>query len=124
MFMNFQPKPMTRAMKESHSSPLANLGRETAAREKLLDRFVNLHSINASLDFLQRQCLPSFHSFPKFSLRVARAPAHDCACQIAKISGLRVTWKDIQNNQRIRVQRSEAALMWIAGLIAACHNCA
>src|SRR4029077_10885978 len=112
MLMNFQPESMTRAMKESHPSTLANLGRETATDEEFLDRLVNRHPIDASFDFLYCEGLATFHSFPKFSLCVGGAPAQHCACHVAKISGLRVTREDIQNNQRIRVQRSEAALMW------------
>src|SRR5467141_475603 len=124
MLMNFQSQPVTGAVKKSDSSALANFSRETPAGEKFLDRLVNRHSIHASFDSLQGQCLPSFHRFPKFSLRVARASAQNGAGHVAKISGLRVARENIQNNQRIRVKRSESALMWIAGLIPTCNNCA
>src|SRR6266550_2726099 len=99
MLMNFQSQPVTGAVKKSHSSALANFSRETPAGEKFLDRLVNRHSIHASFDSLQGQCLPSFHRFPEFSLRVARASAQNGAGHVAKISGLRAARENIQNNQ-------------------------
>src|SRR5213594_333490 len=99
MLMNFQSQPMTGAVKKSHASALANFGRETASGEKFLDRLMNRHSIHASFDLPQGQRLPSFHRFPKLSLCVARAPAQDRAGHVAKISGLRIAWKDIQDNR-------------------------
>src|SRR5436309_1301466 len=50
MLMNFQSKPVTGPVKESHSSSFADLSWEAAAGKKFLDSFVNRHSTDASFD--------------------------------------------------------------------------
>src|SRR5437016_1442656 len=55
MLVNFQPKSMPGAMKESDPSASAHLSRKTPFSEKFLDRLVNRHPINSCLDSLQRQ---------------------------------------------------------------------
>src|SRR5438445_13604596 len=115
---------MTSAMKESDAPAFANPSRKTAPGEKFLDRLMNRHPIDASFDLFQSQGLPSFHRFPKFSLRVARASAQNRAGHVAEISCLPVARENIQDNQLIRVKRSVAALVRVAGLVATRDNCA
>src|SRR5438067_4108137 len=122
MLVNFQAQAVTCAVKKSYAPATANFSRETTAGEKFLDSFMNCHSVDASLDSCQGQCLPGFYCVPTFSLRLACASAQHRPRHVAKISGLRVTRKNIQNNQRICVQRPKAALVRVASLIATCDN--
>src|SRR5947209_5305657 len=103
MFVNLETQAMPCAVKKSYAPPAANFGRETTAAKKFLDSFVNCHSVDPGLDPSQSQRLSCFHCVPKFSLRLACTSAQHRSRQIAKISGLRVTRKDVQNNQRICV---------------------
>src|SRR2546430_2572101 len=50
MLVNFQPKSMPGAMKESDPSASAHLSRKTPFSEKFLDRLVNRHPINSFRD--------------------------------------------------------------------------
>ena len=52
-------------------------------------------------------------------MRFARAAAHNRSRQVAAVTGLRVARKNIENDQRVRVKRTEPALVRIARLIAA-----
>src|SRR5213080_1194324 len=119
MLMNLQPQPMPGAVKESNAPALANLRWKTTLAEELLNCLVNCHSIHSRFDLFQSERLPGFYCFPKLSLRIARAPAENGPRHVAEISGLRVARENIQDNQRVRVKRTEAALMRIAGLVAA-----
>src|SRR5205823_11331975 len=97
MLVNFQPKSMPGAMKESDPSASAHLSRKTPFSEKFLDRLVNRHPINSCLDSLQRQRLTGFYRFPNLTLAFARASAQHRPSHVAKISGLRVAWKNIED---------------------------
>src|SRR5439155_20859202 len=119
MLVNLKPKAMSRPMKETNAPAFANLRRETALCEEILDCLVNCHSVHSRFDFSQSERLSGFHRFPNLSLRIARSPAKNGARHVAEISGLRVARENIQDNQRVRVKRTEAALMRIAGLVAA-----
>src|SRR5207247_9316229 len=99
MLVNFQPKAMPGAVKESDPPASAHFSRETAFSEKFLDRLVNRHPIDSRLDSLQSERLTGFYRFPKFTLTLARAPAQHGPGHIAKISDLRVAWTNIEHNQ-------------------------
>src|SRR4029434_9925490 len=118
MLVDFQSESVTGAMEKSDAASFPHFRWKSATGEEFLDRFVNCHSVNAGSDSFKGQRLPSFDGFPKFALRVARASAQDRACHIAEISGLRVAREDIENDQRVCVQRAVAALVRVAGLIA------
>src|SRR5438128_5637152 len=119
MLVDLEPKPMACPMKESNSPAFADLRRKTTLCEEFLNCLVNRHPIRAGLDLFQSQRLPGFHRFPKSSLRFARAPAQHSASHVTEVAGLRVSWKNIENDQGVRVQRTEPALVRIAPLIAA-----
>src|SRR3979490_754033 len=99
MLVNFQSKPMSGAVEESDAPASAHSGLKTAFGEKFLDRLVNRHPIDSCLDSLQRERLTGFYRFPELTLSFARASAHHRPGHVAKISGLRVAWKDIEDNQ-------------------------
>src|SRR5437660_11087541 len=99
MLVNFQPKSMPGAMKESDPSTSAHLSRKTPFSEKFLDRLVNRHPIYSCLDSLQRQRLTGSYRFPKLTLAFPRSSAQHRPSHVAKVSGLRVAWKNIQANQ-------------------------
>src|ERR1041385_5638902 len=113
---------MACTVEKSNAPAIPYFGRETATGKEFLNRFVDGHSVNASLDFLQRQCLPGFHRFPKFPLRFARPPAQHCASHVAEISGGPVAWENVQADKRICVERNVASLVRVASLIASGHN--
>src|SRR5438132_14027259 len=98
MLVNFQPKSMPGAMKESDPSASAHLSRKTPFSEKFLDRLVNRHPINSCLDSLQRQRLTGFYRFPNLTLAFARASAHHRPSHVGKISGPRDAWQERQEN--------------------------
>src|SRR5215470_11676547 len=98
MLVNFQPKPMPGAMKESDASAFAHFSRKTAFGEKFLDRLVNRHPIDSCLDSLQSERLTCLHRRPKLALGFARPSAQNRSGHVAKISCLRVAWKNIEDN--------------------------
>src|SRR4030095_8801454 len=119
MLVNFQPEAMPRAVEESHASASAHLRCKTALGEKFLDRLVNRHSIDSRLDSLQSQRLTGFHRLPKLSLGLGGASAQNRSGHVAKISGLRIARKNIEDNQRVCVKRPVASFMRITRLVAA-----
>ena len=121
--MDLQPQAMTRAVKKSNLTPIADFGRKTPIGEKLLHFVVQLQAIHTRLHFSQRQLLPCAHRLPKPALLFTRAPAHNRPRHIAEVTCLRITRKDIEDDERICFQRAEPALMRIARLIAAGHDC-
>src|SRR5437764_1422565 len=84
---------------QDYGSPSAHLSRKTAFSEKFLDRLVNCHPIDSCLDSLQRERLTGFYCFPQLTLAFAGTSAQHRAGHVAKISGLRVAWKNIEDNQ-------------------------
>src|SRR5215471_15152840 len=50
MLVDFQAESVASAVEKSDATPVAHLRWETATGEKPLDRFVNSHAIDASLD--------------------------------------------------------------------------
>src|SRR4029077_16698529 len=101
----------------------------TAFSEKFLDRLVNRHPIDSGPNSLQRERLTGFYCFPKLTLAFAHASAQHRPGHVAEISGLRVAWKNIEDNQRIGVKRTVAPLMRSARLNATgdsrtCRNAA
>ena len=117
--MNLQAESVTGPVEKSDILSFPDLGRISAVLEKLLDRLVNFHSVDAGFDFSKCESLSLFHSFPKFALCLACSSAHNCPRQIAPITGLGVAREDIEDDQRVRVERTESALMRITSLIAA-----
>src|SRR6266699_78862 len=122
MLVHLESEPMACPMEESNSPPFAHLRRKTALCEEFLNSLVNRHSIDSRLDFLQSKPLPGFHRFPKFSLRIDCSPTQKLASHVTEIACLRVARKNIENNQRVGMERTKAALVRIAGLVAACDN--
>src|SRR6266478_2174719 len=122
MVVHLESEPMACPMEESNSPPFAHLRRKTALCEEFLNGLVNRHPVDSRLDLLQGKPLPGFHRFPKFSLRLARSATQNGARHVAEIAGLRVARKNIENNQRVGVERTKAALVRIAGLVAAGDN--
>ena len=121
--MNLQAEPVAGAVKKSDVLAFADFGRIAALLEKRLDSFVNFHSVDPGSDFAKRELLPLFHRFPKFALRIVRSSADNSPRHIAPVAGLGVARKNIENDQRVRGKRTEAALVRIAGLIAAGDDC-
>src|SRR5438132_7616468 len=119
MFVDFQPKTMPGAVKESDAPTSAHFSWKTALGEKFLNRPVNRHPIDSCLDSLQSKRLTGLHGIPKLSLSFARASAQNRARHVAKISRLRVARKNIEDNQRVRVKRTVTPLMGITRLVAA-----
>src|SRR6202023_1782484 len=119
IFVDFQAQAVTGAVKESDVYSFPDFGRITALVEQRLDRLVDLHSIHAIFDFAQREFLAVLYGLPKFALRLARAPAHNCPRHVAPIASLRVARENIEYDQRVRIQRTEATLVWIACLVSA-----
>ena len=99
MLVNFQPKAMPGAVKESDPPASAHLSRKTAFSEKFLDRLVNRHPIDSCLDSLQSERLTGFYRFPKFTLAFAGASAQHRPGHVTKISGLRVARENIEDDQ-------------------------
>src|SRR5439155_12431472 len=110
------------AVKESDAPPSAHLSQKTAFSKKFLDCLVNGHPIDSCLDSFQSERLTGLHCLPKLPLRLARASAQNRSSHIAKISGLRIAWKNIEDNQRVCVKRTVAPLMRITCLVAAGDN--
>src|SRR5260370_39199434 len=123
IFMDLQADPMAGAVEKSNVFPFSYFGGIAALLEKLLDRLVNFHSVHPGFDFSERELLPCLHCLPELAVRVTSASAHDGARQIAPVTGLRVARENIEDDQRIRVERTEPALVRIASLIAAGHDC-
>src|SRR5438067_730043 len=90
MLVDFQPKTMPGAVKESDTPASAHFSWKTALGEKFLNRLVNRHPIDSRLDSLQSKRLTGLHCIPKLSLSFARASAQNRARHVAKISRLRV----------------------------------
>src|SRR5207247_5497648 len=109
---------VTSPVKESNAPALANLRWKATLGEELLNCLVNCHSIHSRFDLFQSEGLPGFYCFPKLSLGIARAPAENGPRHVAKIARFRVARENIQDNQRVRVKRTKAALMRITGLVA------
>src|SRR6266513_2032239 len=99
MLVNLQSETVPGAVKESHASASAHFRRETAFGEQFLNRLVNRHPIDSRLDSLQSERLTGFHRLPKLSLGFARASAQNRSGHVAKISGLRIARKNIEDNQ-------------------------
>src|SRR6202035_487256 len=99
MLVNLEAQTMPGAVKESDASASAHFSRKTAFSEKFLYRLVNRHSIDSCLDSLQSEGLTGFYGFPKLTLAFTRASAQHGPGHIAKVSGLRVAWKNIENDQ-------------------------
>src|SRR5439155_15929095 len=122
VLVNLQPKTMPGAVKESDAPPSAHLSRKTAFSKKFLDCLVNGHPIDSCLDSFQSERLTGLHCLPELPLRLARASAQNRSSHIAKISGLRIAWKNIEDNQRVCVKRTVAPFMRITCLVAAGDN--
>src|SRR5258707_15438842 len=122
MLVNLQSKTVPGAVKESDPSAFAHFSRKTVFGEKFLDCLVNRHPVDPCLDFLQSERLASFHGLPKLTLRLACPSAQNRSGHVTKISGLRVTRKNIEDNQRVGVERTVAPLMRITGLFATGAN--
>ena len=122
IFMDLQAEPVAGAVEKSNVLPFANFGGIAALLEKHLDRLVNFHSVDPGFDFSERELLAFLHGLPELALRVTSASAHDGARQIAPVTGLRVARENIEDDQRIRVERTDPALVRIASLIAAGHD--
>src|SRR5438876_11824866 len=100
MLVNFQPKTMPGAMKESDPSASAHLSRKTALTETFLDRLVNCHPIDSCLDSLQRERLTGLYCFPQLTLAFAGTSAQPRAGHAAKLSGLLCAWRNSEDHQR------------------------
>ena len=99
MFMNIQSKPMASAVEEANLPAFAHFGRESAGGEQSLDLVMNSEAISSRLHFLERELLPCEDNVPHPSLRFASPTTHDAASHVAEISGLRVAWENIENDQ-------------------------
>src|SRR6266498_6084255 len=99
MFVNFQSQAVPGAVEESNAPASAHFSRKTAFGEELLNRLVNHHPIDSRLDFLQSERLAGFHRVPKLTLAFTRPSAQNRSGHVAKISGLRIAWKNIEDNQ-------------------------
>src|SRR5438132_6606906 len=106
IFVNLETKPVTGAMEKSNVPAFPNFRRITALLEKRLDRLVNFHSIHARFDLSQREFLSVFDGFPKLALRGAGTSPNNCPRHVAPITGLRIAWKNIEDDQRIGVKRT------------------
>src|SRR5262249_10859453 len=122
MLVDFQPKSMPSPMKKSNASASAHFSRETAFGEQVLNCRVDRHSIDSGPDPFQSERLTGLNGIPKLTLSVARPSTQDRPGHIAKISGLRVTRENIEDNQRICVKRTVAPFVRITRLIAARDN--
>ena len=83
MLVNFQPEPVTSAMKKSGLPPVAQLGWITAIGKELLHFLVQLQAVDTGLHFFQCQRLPLIDRFPEPALFVAGAAAQHCSREIA-----------------------------------------
>src|SRR5579864_2230453 len=104
-------------MEKSDVHAIPDFGRIASLFEQRLDGLVNRHSIDAVFDFTQRQFLPILHRLPKFALGLAGLSANNGSGHVAPITGLRVAWKNIENDQRVRVKQTVSTFVWIARLI-------
>jgi hypothetical protein len=103
---------MPRPVEKPDLPATPNFRRKTTVGEKLLHLVVQLQSIHARLHFLQRQRLALAHCIPEPALRFTRASPHDRPRHVAEVAALRVARKDVENDERIRFQRPEPALVW------------
>src|SRR6186713_2795718 len=115
--MDLKPEPMAGAVKETDLPSVTHLRGEPLIGEELLDLVVQRQAVDARLHFLQRHRLPVAHCLPQTPLGITRAPSHNSARHVAEIAALRVTRKDIEDNQRIRVERTGPAFVRITSLI-------
>src|SRR5262245_17651614 len=122
MLVDFQPKAMPGAVEEADPSAFANFSRKTVFREKFLDCRVNRHPVDPCLDSLQSERLASFHRLPKLTLRIAGPSAQNRSGHVTKIPCLRISRKNIEDNQRIGVKRTVTPLMRVTGLVATRDN--
>src|ERR1044071_8469219 len=122
MFMNFQTESMAGTVEKSNAPAIAHFGLEPATGKKFLNRFVNRHSVNAGFNFLEREGLARFHRFPEFSLRFARAAAQHSTCHVAEVSGFPVAGENVEDDERICVERAVTSFVRVAGLIASGHD--
>ena len=106
IIMDFQSEPVAGAVEKTDVLAFAHLSWKSAPLEKGLDRLVDRHSINPGFDPLQSQRLTIFYRLPKFPLRVAGPSSQDRSSDVAEVSGGRVAWKDVENNEGIGEQRT------------------
>src|SRR5438128_9673035 len=100
IFMDLQAEPVAGAVEKSNVFPFENFGGIAALLEKLLDRLVNFHSVDAGFDFSERELLACLPGIPEIALRVTSASAQDCALQIAPVTGLRVAGQNLGDGHR------------------------
>src|SRR5205085_375344 len=111
VFMDLQSETVTRPVEKPNLPAVANFRRETAIGKELLYLVVQFKAVHAWLHFLQRELLPFPHRLPESSLRFTRAAAHHRPRHVAEVTALRVARKDVENNQRIRLQRPGSSLV-------------
>src|SRR5664279_1024009 len=87
-FVDVQAKPMARAVKKSLHASIALASVVAALREKLQDAFMDLRRQTSGAHFLEPDLLPVENGVVKFFDGLARAPAHDGARDVAKVTGL------------------------------------
>src|ERR1041384_820258 len=122
LLVNFEPEPVAGPVEKSNILAVANFSRITALFEQGLDRLVDFHSVDAFLDFAERELLSFQNGLPKFALRVARFSSHHRSRHVAPVTRLCVARKNIEDDQRVREERTMPALVRIGRLIAAGAN--
>src|SRR6516162_6767276 len=112
------PKPV----KEANPAPIPDFRGVTVRGEQFADLVLKGLSPLACADILQRVPLTFQYGVPEPALLFASPAPNHCARKIPVIAGLGIPRKDIEDDQRIRQQRSTPPLVWIAGLLASGDN--
>src|SRR4051812_31815419 len=109
---------MTGAMEEPDPSAFPHLSGKSPLRKQVLDRLMDDGSIDSGFDPSKRKRLTCLDRVPQLPLSFTRATTDPRSGHVAKIAGLGITRKDIENDQRIGEKRTRSALVRITPLIA------
>src|ERR1700731_3129613 len=109
-------------MEEADLPAIPYFGREAAIGEELFHLVVQFQAVDAWFHLFQRQFLPCPHGFPQAPLLLAGPSSHPRPRHVAEVAGPGVAGKNVEDNERIRLEWAEAAFMRITRLIAAGHD--
>src|SRR5690348_15306108 len=117
--MDLQAKAVASAMEESCPAAILLFGRVAGIRKKLLHSFVHTLAFDLRFHELQSELLAFQHGFPELPLRIAGLTANNGTRHVSEVPGVSVPRENVQDDERIRLQRPAAAFMRIASLFAA-----
>ena len=118
-FVDFQTQAMTGAMKEALHSAVHLAGFVTGGGEQFLHGLVNARGLRAGAHEVEGGILSAEDGIVELAHGFARATFDHCPRDVAKITGLLGTRKDVEDDRLVGAQRAIAGLVRVARLFAA-----